>query len=212
MKIPSTGTIIEKLKPPSIDALKELFEAPEEELPSIVQEPEIKVLVPEIPPTEIKEEKLDFSRLFQEHKLDQEETIPSSPILSPPLIESIDTEELYTDSMSPVEQSEEFIQVNVRSEVCKRLQKAGWAVRMNFENRVRKSAEPDVIAEKGLIRKHKRLIFFAENPTDAEICSFLLQSSLESGEKIVYLLNGNPKDVSIPLEIKLMTQIDQLFK
>jgi hypothetical protein len=102
-------------------------------------------------------------------------------------------------------------QENIRALVVGRLQKAGWAVELNFDNFTQKGVEPDVLAVKGLVRKHRMLIYFAENPADAEICSFLLQSNPRSGEKIIFLLDGSPGEADVSKEIKLVTQINQLF-
>ena len=76
---------------------------------------------------------------------------------------------------------------------------------------MRRDAEPDIVAEKGLIRKRKKLIFFAEDVPEAEICSFLLQSNPEIGEKIVFLIEGNPQEANISLQVKIISRIDQLF-
>ncbi|MHA1512916.1 MAG: hypothetical protein ACTSRJ_02490, partial [Candidatus Hodarchaeales archaeon] len=94
----------------------------------------------------------------------------------------------------------------------RRLQKAGWSVQMNYSSNIGQGAEPDITAEKGLIRKKKKLLYFAESVPDAEICSFLLQSNTELGERIIFLHEGNPKDANVTLNVKLITRIDQLFE
>lgn len=211
--VPTTSAVSPKLKPPSIEALQELFES-EEVKPQIIQQEMITPVTPkrepDIKPEEKEEEKVDYSRLFKAHRLPTEEIISTSSITISPSQESVEVMVVPDDSVP--QYVEEIPQVNIRSEVGRRLQKAGWSLRLNFTNTTRRGAEPDIIAEKGLIRKNRKLIFFAENPTDAEICSFLLQSNLESGEKIIFLLTGSPRDVNVPLEIKIITQINQLFK
>jgi hypothetical protein len=100
---------------------------------------------------------------------------------------------------------------NIRYEVGRRLQKAGWSVHLNFSTDIRQGPEPDILAEKGLIRKRKKMIFFAEHVPDAEICSFLLQSNPEAGERIIYLLDGNPHEADVSSHVKVINRIDQLF-
>ncbi|MFX0182176.1 MAG: tetratricopeptide repeat protein [Candidatus Hodarchaeota archaeon] len=211
--VPTTSTVSPKLKPPSVEALQELFEA-EEVKPQIIQQEMIRPVTPkrepDIKPEEKEEEKIDYSRLFKAHRLPTEEVISPSSVTTFPMQESFEVMAVPDDSAP--QYVEEIPRVNIRSEAGRRLQKAGWTLRLNFTNTARRGAEPDIIAEKGLIRKNRKLIFFAENPTDAEICSFLLQSSLESGEKIIFLLSGNPREVYVPLDIKIITQIDKLFK
>lgn len=97
------------------------------------------------------------------------------------------------------------------SEVSNRLQQAGWIVQTNNISNKAKNPEPDIIAEKGLVRKKRKMIFFAEDVPDAEICSFLLQSSLETGEKYVFLLSGDPNKANISKKVKLVTRVDQIF-
>ncbi|MFX0172140.1 MAG: tetratricopeptide repeat protein [Candidatus Hodarchaeota archaeon] len=212
--VPTDPNVSSKLKPPSVEALQKLFEV-EKEKPQVIQEPMITPVTPKIEFTtkhrEEKDEKVDYSRLFKAHKISPEEVTSASTATKLPV-------EVPTNIIPDIRDvpriiyTEEIQQIDIRSEVARRLQKAGWSLRLNFSNITQRGAEPDIVAEKGLIRKNRKLIFFAENPADAEICSFLLQSNLESGEKIIFLINGSPKDVSVTLNIKVLTQIDQLFK
>jgi hypothetical protein len=84
-------------------------------------------------------------------------------------------------------------------------------VQTNNISNVSKGSDPDIIAEKGLVRKKRKLIFFAEHVEEAEICSFLLQNHLLAGEKYVYLLSGDPYKARVSKKIKIVTQIDQIF-
>jgi len=206
VSVPESDSSYSRFKPPSVEALHELFEEPEEiSPPSPVTVRTTRTAI-EQPSRESPGELIpDYSRLFQAHKRRQEVS------LEDPLFDPTTPDE--PSDLEPIQQeAEEIIQFSdVRSEVGHRLQKAGWTVHYNFAGKTRKGAEPDILAEKGLIRKNRKLIFFAENTADAEICSFLLQSNLESGEKIVFLLQGNPSEADIPIEIKLVNQIDQLF-
>lgn len=206
VSIPESNSSISGLKPPSVEALHELFEEPEEISPPTSPVTVRTTRTIEQPSQETPQDRIpEYSRLFQAHKSRQEESL-EGPFFDPSILEK-------PSDLEPIqEEAEEIVQFSdVRSEVGHRLQKAGWTVHYNFSGKTRKGAEPDILAEKGLIRKHRKLIFFAENTADAEICSFLLQSNLESGEKIVFLLQGNLSEVNIPLEIKLVNQIDQLF-
>ncbi|MHA2243567.1 MAG: hypothetical protein ACXADY_01225 [Candidatus Hodarchaeales archaeon] len=228
-----------KLKSPSIEALQELFDTSEEVRPPPVdQEPVSTVTQDQVMnegPQEVdssvilgttsedtQEKELALERLFKAHQPPLEPSAPLSsvpsvslsestefePILHhEPMIESVEELPQATSVPTPVVSHNE----NARSEVVGRLQKAGWTVELNFVDLARGGAEPDIIAVKGLIRKNRKLIFFAENPADAEICSFLLQSNLDRGEKIVFLLNGDPRDANISVVVKLVTQIDQLL-
>ncbi len=225
------------LKRPSIETLQELFDSseeppiiPEQEPHSVITEDqlltgrtqELKVSnVPDSVIRESQEKTMALERLFRAHQEPREHLTPLSPITSelsveardfePPLPDQIGMEPIEEVSQVPAPSPQIVPQENIRALVVGRLQKAGWAVELNFDNFTQKGAEPDIIAEKGLIRKHRLLIFFAENPTDAEICSFLLQSNLEGGKKIIYLLDGNPGEADVSKEIKLVTQINQLF-
>ncbi len=206
VSVPESDSSFSGLKPPSVEALHELFDEPEEislPLPITVRTRKTDIVQPS--QESLQERIPEYSRLFQAHKSWQEESLEESSFDSAPVEEPLDFETIR-------EEAEEIVQFSdIRSEVGHRLQKAGWKVHYNFAGKIRKGAEPDILAEKGLIRKNRKLIFFAENTADAEICSFLLQSNLESGEKIVFLLQGNINDVDIPIEIKLVNQIDQLF-
>ncbi len=62
-----------------------------------------------------------------------------------------------------------------------------------------------------MVRKQRKMIFFAEDVADAEICSFLLQSNQTPGEKYVFLLSGDPLKAKISQKVKLVTRVDQLF-
>lgn len=112
---------------------------------------------------------------------------------------------------SAIEQKTPIVAVSKLSEVSNSLQQAGWIVQTNDISSNAKNLEPDIIAEKGLIRKKRKMIFFAEDVADAEICSFLMQSSLETGEKFVFLLSGDPKTANISKKVKLVTRVDQIF-
>ncbi|NHJ00933.1 MAG: hypothetical protein EAX86_02275 [Candidatus Heimdallarchaeota archaeon] len=210
----------EQLKPPTIETLEALFTSQqiEEELETFEQE-SLQIDKPSlIPSPSSQNESLDertqaLERLFRAHQSPVEVSVSESTFfereLEPPSIE--ESEEDITSFQTEV-QSRVRSEENTRTLTIRYLQRAGWTVQLNFTNTNRRGAEPDLIAERGLIRRKRKLIFFAENPTDAEICSFLLQSNPESGEKIIFLLNGDPREANISLEVKLINHIDQLFK
>lgn len=208
---------VSDLKPPSIESLNRLFE---------IEEPS-----PIISSSSVKEKaEIDdvSSRGLEESIIVVEDREPATESLedvfsahqhTPTRSES---QETYSESFIPpiepitIDQTEEQeispeTILNIRYEVGRRLQKAGWSVQMNFSAGVRQGAEPDIVAEKGIIRKRRKLLFFAEDVADAEICSFLLQSNLEAGERIIFLLEGNPRSANVSLHVKLITRIDQLF-
>lgn len=229
-----------KLKPPSIEVLQELFDSSEEapisptDQEQLVIETKEPVMDEEPQQSESvmtstqtyqhdQEKAIALERLFKAHQLPQESSIPPSPVTSASTHGSFEIEYTapslqMTESVENVTQDTDFAtsavlhDKNVRTEVVGRLQKAGWAVELNFTNLIGRGSEPDIIATKGLIRKSRKLIFIAENPADAEICSFLLQSNPERGEKIVFLINGDPREANISVMVKLATQIDQLFQ
>ena len=183
-----------KLKPPSLEKLQELFEVKEapikQKIETIVKTREdVKIS----PSAEI------LSNLFRAHRINQDE----SNITEISLSTERETEQEQTQENQSLE--------NIPTQVGRYLQRAGWTIRLNLTPGQRRGAEPDIVAEKGLIRKKKKLIFFAENPTDAEICGFLLQSSLEEGAKLVFLMSGDPRTVNLSRKVKLITHIDQLF-
>ncbi|MFX1505919.1 MAG: hypothetical protein ACFFDC_07370 [Promethearchaeota archaeon] len=226
-----------KVKQPTVEVLQELFDTSDETHPQIVtQEPLLAATQDQIPleepqevkiapPTEVTpeyelEKTIALERLFRAHQASpQTETLSSPSTFS---IESTEHEISFPEEISR-ESTEDRLQVsslptsfvsqsdNMRSEVVSRLQRAGWTVELNFTNLTRRGSEPDVIATKGLIRKTRKLIFFAENPADAEICSFLLQSNPERGEKLIFLLSGDPRDANVSVMVKLVNQIGQLF-
>ena len=225
-----------KIKQPTIEVLQELFDTSEETQPLIadqelplraqellpIEEPQTDVApLSEIRPESEQEKTIALERLFRAHQVSPES---SALEYSEPLIFSRDSTEVenafpeeqvsdHLDSRPQVTSTSTIISQdeNIRSEVVSRLQRAGWAVELNFTNLSRRGSEPDVIAMKGLIRKTRKFIFFAENPADAEICSFLLQSNPEKGEKIIFLLSGDPRDANISVMVRLITQIGQLF-
>ncbi len=134
-----------------------------------------------------------------------------------PNIESISTEDssssiiqLNDSKSSDIVQKIPILGTPILSEVSNMLQKAGWIVHTNISNEV-KGSDPDIIAEKGLVRKKRKMIFFAEDVSDAEICSFILQSNQDTGEKYVFLLSGDPKKATISRKVKLITRVDQIF-
>lgn len=226
-----------KIKQPTVEVLQELFDTSDETHPQIItQEPLLAPTQDQIPlektqeakitpPTEVtpeyeQEKTIALERLFRAHQVSpQTETLSSPSTFS---IESTEREISFSEEITPeffecrpqvsspptslVSQNE-----NMRSEVVSLLQRAGWTVELNFTNLTRRGSEPDVIATKGLIRKTRKLIFFAENPADAEICSFLLQSNPERGEKLIFLLSGDPRDANVSVMVKLVNQIGQLF-
>ncbi|MFW9853227.1 MAG: hypothetical protein ACFFDS_09800 [Candidatus Thorarchaeota archaeon] len=225
-----------RMKQPTVEVLQELFEISEETQPSIAEQEPLLTTSQKQVPTEITQEEevsdtideydqektIALERLFRAHQIPQESinSIPSDPLIpqrpfseveystpEEPISESMQ-DQLQTTSFSTTMVSQDE---NIRSEVVSRLQRAGWAVELNFTNLTQRGAEPDIIATKGLIRKTRKFIFFAENPADAEICSFLLQSNPERGEKLIFLLNGNPRDANVSVVVKLVTQIGQLF-
>ena len=233
------SSLSSELRPPSIETLQALFESSEEELPPPTdQEPlptvthdqalDVKPqelassITPDTTPRDAQAKTLALKRLFKAHQQPQEPLITSSSVASVPSQESAGVE-LPSSDEQIIESVEEFPQVtsfpsqaitydeNVRTEVIGRLQKAGWTVELNFTNLTRRGSEPDILAVKGLIRKNRKLIFFAENPADAEICSFLLQSNPDKGEKIVFLLSGDSREANVSVIVKLVTQIDQLL-
>lgn len=218
-----------EMKSPSIEVLHDLFGSSEQIPPiSITQKTIISQISHEEDQEvtssvsqdtrENQETAMALERLFKAHRIDQKASIPSSFEAVVPQ-EALDfttsipektveeyPEDFQQDFSPPVSHDE-----NIRSDVVRCLQKAGWAVELNFLNLERSGSDPDIIATKGLIRKTRKLIFFAENPTDAEICSFLLQSNPETGDKLIFLLNGYPEDANVSIEVKIVTQIDQLL-
>ncbi len=193
-----------KLKPPSLERLQELFEVKETTIEPKMEEREA---IPETIPTtqeEYEEGRISpsaetLSNLFREHRILQEE-------------DNISEINITTAEDTENKEIQERISLeNIPTQAGRYFQRAGWTVRFNLTTGQRRGAEPDIIAEKGLIRRRKKLIFFAENPTDAEICGFLLQSSLEEGEKLVFLMSGDPRTVKLSRKVKLITHIDQLF-
>ncbi|MFX0085986.1 MAG: hypothetical protein ACFFAU_09940 [Candidatus Hodarchaeota archaeon] len=219
-------SLFTNLKAPSIEALHDLFESSDEihqrtseqdptkaVIQSEILEEAPRELVTPISPITPKsvaeqENAQALERLFTAH---QQPAEPTSHISQ----EQIDEDIPISSHQVSVQESYATLGtqeiVHNPSTIIRQLQKAGWTVQMNFESSTRRGTEPDIIAEKGLIRKNKKLIFFAENPTDAEICSFLLQTNPESGEKIIFLLRGDPRDANISYGIKIVTQINQLF-
>jgi tetratricopeptide (TPR) repeat protein len=227
-----------KVKQPTVEVLQELFVTSEKTQPQIIpqesfiettqeqvsppseKEQDAEVPLSETTPEYEQEKTVALERLFRAHQVSPEtSTLPSPSEFSVETIEHRISfpEEITSESITdrPPITSSPTITIsqdeNIRSEVVSRLQKAGWAVELNFTNLARRGSEPDVIATKGLIRKARKLIFFAENPADAEICSFLLQSNPERGEKLIFLLSGDPRNANVSVIVKLVTQIGQLF-
>ncbi|MFW9903975.1 MAG: hypothetical protein ACFFFH_06545 [Candidatus Thorarchaeota archaeon] len=226
-----------KVKQPTVEVLQELFDVPNETHPQIatqkplltatqehvpLEEPEEDKAAspPEVTPEYEREKSIALERLFRAHQISpQTETLSNPSTFS---IESTEHEISFPEEITP-EPIEDRFQVsspqpsivfqneNIRSDVVSRLQRAGWTVELNFTNLTQRGSEPDIIATKGLIRKTRKFIFFAENPADAEICSFLLQSNPERGEKLIFLLSGDPRDANVSVMVKLVTQIGQLF-
>ncbi|MHA2246100.1 MAG: hypothetical protein ACXADY_14145 [Candidatus Hodarchaeales archaeon] len=164
------------------------------------------------------EEEIDELRLADKALSDDSFTGNSYDRLFSRSEKSISTEDsiksnIQSDNSIPsaIEQETPITAAPKLSEVSNRLQQAGWIVQTNDISNKAKNPEPDIIAEKGLVRKKRKMIFFAEDVSDAEICSFLLQSSSETGEKFVFLLSGDPKNANISKKVKLVTRVDQIF-
>ncbi|MFW9778588.1 MAG: hypothetical protein ACFFE8_07005 [Candidatus Heimdallarchaeota archaeon] len=190
---------------PTIETLQELFKSTEISQNGAVH-PVTPTISPKTPPVETPAY-IDRTRLFKAHQ-----TKGSPKSIEQKRLTSITRQEQAMPEYSPTIDMDSTSQtLDKRTEVITRLQRAGWSIRVNFTDSSRRTAEPDLIAEKGLIRKTRRLVFFAEDPTDAEICSFLLQSSQDSGQKIIFLLTGDPLEANISLDVKIFTQIDQFF-
>ncbi|MHA1973530.1 MAG: tetratricopeptide repeat protein [Candidatus Hodarchaeales archaeon] len=192
-------------KPPSIEILNSLFKQKPDKavhLKKSEKKPDVRKTIETISKKTPEKKHIEAYEIFRSHrkqasmnttsKHEEQINLASSTI-------AIDTNE------------ETNQQLSIPGQVCKQLQKAGWTVRMNLTSGQQRGAEPDIISEKGLIRKKKKLIFFAEDPTDAEICGFLLQSNLDEGEKIVYLLSGDPREVNVSRKVKVVTGIDQIL-
>ena len=200
---------IRDLKPPSIESLQELFDT--DQLDSTQEESELLEYVESVTPTEettrIEEGDIQFrearnSQIFSAHQ--------HYPVSAETDHSSLNV--LNQQTEDPTLRSTVESHVDIQYEVGRRLQKAGWSVQLNFSSNISQGSEPDIVAEKGLIRKKKKLIFFAESVPDAEICSFLLQSNLETGERIIFLHEGNPRDANVSLNVNVITRIDQLFQ
>lgn len=141
-----------------------------------------------------------YNRLFptSEKTIHEEESTTSDALSS-------------SSNDSIIEQPSPVGDISKLSEVSSRLQQAGWIIQANNISSNTKNPEPDILAEKGMVRKQRKLIFFAEDVADAEICSFLLQSNQTPGEKYVFLLSGNPLKAKISPKVKLVTRVDQIF-
>jgi hypothetical protein len=178
-----TSQLGDQLKPPSVESLEALFDT-EVSLPvepvqtsEIIQE--VDVTLPERPITTenievqpTRESQID--RVFSAHQEATNSHLPSSTEIFDLIQPSHQSIIHITDESAGEPEG------NIRYEVGRRLQKAGWSVHLNFSTDIRQGAEPDILAEKGLIRKRKKLIFFAEHVPDAEICSFRRKNYLPS--------------------------------
>ena len=200
---------IREMKPPSVESLEDLFDTIQvDSVDDRFESPEhVESVILDQETTSIEE---DSSQLVQElnsqvfrahqtHPAPEESNRTSSEVLDQQL------ESLASSSATDTHE-------NIRYEVGRRLQKAGWSVQSNFSSNIGRGSEPDIVAEKGLIRKKKKLIFFAESIPDAEICSFILQSNVEIGQRIIFLHEGNPQTANVPLNVRVITRIDQLFQ
>ncbi len=200
---------IRDLKPPSIESLEDLFDTDQDELDEIESE-----LIEYVEPVIPFEETSDVNDISLQHRETRNSQIFSAHQTHPTSAENSLTnlevlgQELEDSSPESTINSHE----NIQYEVGRRLQKAGWSVQLNFSSNISQGSEPDIEAEKGLIRKKKKLVFFAKSVPDAEICSFLLQSNVEPGERIIFLHEGNPRNVNVSLDVKVITRIDQLFQ
>ena len=209
-----TTQITEKLKPPSVESLQALFDAEISPITEPVPTSETRqetdrtqtdrpLATDEIGVQPIRETQIDH--VFSAHQETSNSHLPSSnDILE--LIQPSNQSVIHTTNEQLLEP-----EGNIRYEVGRRLQRAGWSVHLNFSTDIHQGAEPDILAEKGLIRKKKMLIFFAEHVPDAEICAFLLQSNSEAGERVIYLLEGNPSEADVSSHVKIINRIDQLF-
>ncbi|MHA1331569.1 MAG: tetratricopeptide repeat protein [Candidatus Hodarchaeales archaeon] len=189
-------------RPPSIEILDSLFKTKSREVSSS-KTPEIKPVRKE--PSETIREKTPKEPYMKAYEVFRSHKTEISGAVTPKSKETV----RVTTTTTPKEEPKK--QLSIPGQVCKQLQKAGWSIRLNLTSGQERGTEADLIAERGLIRKKKKLIFFAEDPTDAEICGFLLQSNHDEGEKIVYLLSGNPREVNISRKVKLVTGIDQIL-
>lgn len=209
-----TTQITEKLKPPSVESLQALFDTETSPIPESVPTSEARqetdrtqtdrpLATDEIGVQPTRETQID--QVFSAHQEISNSHLPSSNDI---------LELIQPSNQSVIHITDEPLlepEGNIRYEVGRRLQRAGWSVHLNFSTDIHHGAEPDILAEKGLIRKKKKLIFFAEHVPDAEICAFLLQSNPEAGERVIYLLEGNPSEADVSSHVKIINRIDQLF-
>jgi tetratricopeptide (TPR) repeat protein len=197
------------LKPPSIESLQELFDT--DQLDSDQEEVELFEFVETVATAEekliIEDDNLQLREIQNSQIFSAHQTHPT-----PSIVDNTNSDKLEQQPQVPIVESTVETHESVQYEVGRRLQKAGWSVQLNFSSNFQQGSEPDIVGEKGLIRKKKKLIFFAESVPDAEICSFLLQSNLEPGERIIFLHEGNPKNANVSLNVKIITRIDQLFQ
>ena len=197
------------LKPPSIESLQDLFDTDQPDLDE--DEPDLIEYVEPLIPLEESSEVEDLSLQLEEAQNSQifsaHQTHPASAVAGDANLQ-VQGRELE----EPIPENTVDSHENIQYEVGRRLQKAGWSVQLNFSSNISHGSEPDIVAEKGLIRKKKKLVFFAKSVPDAEICSFLLQSNVETGERIIFLHEGNPRSANVSLDVKVITRIDQLFQ
>ncbi|MFW9855596.1 MAG: hypothetical protein ACFFFG_11070 [Candidatus Thorarchaeota archaeon] len=204
---PPVARTLQEHQSPTIETLQELFKSTDVSRKATVH-PVTPVISPKTPPIETPVS-VDRTQLFKAHQ-----TRGTSKSINQNRLAAVTDqreEQSILEDSSTLDKDTTSKILDKRMEVITRLQRAGWSMRVNFADSSRRTAEPDLIAEKGLIRKTRRLVFFAEDPTDAEICSFLLQSSQDSGQKIIFLLSGDPLEANISLDVKIFTQIDQFF-
>ncbi len=133
------------LKPPSIESLQELFDPVQEESEPLES---VESVTPVEETTRIREDDSQFiedlnSQIFSAHQTQ----------FAPADAGHVSSEMLDRQPEVPALGSAIDSHENIQYEVGRRLQKAGWSVQLNFSSNIGQGSEPDIVAEKGLIRK-----------------------------------------------------------
>ncbi len=87
------------------------------------------------------------------------------------------------------------------------LQSRGYSIEVNLDA----VSEPNIIATKGKLKKHRVMISICEDPLDAGFASTLLAGYLSQGTKVIFLLNGTPDQVAGQKNIIIISRPEELI-
>jgi hypothetical protein len=98
----------------------------------------------------------------------------------------------------------------ISKQIAIELEKNGWGD-IKFSSKLPNSSGTfDVVAKSKGFRKKQLVIAIGSDPNDATIASMLLNGLDDKFQKVIYLAHGDPRFVSAPSDIKIISDLTQI--